>query len=269
MAAVRLLPRDEVDGWKARLRDGVQAAQDRQRHAIGVLLTANGLRWSSPVTKAPTTLWDQDTWAAAVAAELAPAARAVAGEILGNLRDRTASKPWRGLSDPTERMVALVTVRAVDAGPAVGSRLSAATALLAAAGGVRYGGITHPEATPTILDEYQARFAELDRMAGNIANAMSNQAIQLLAETATATESSVSYIWNCSMSNSRAGHVDADGQPQPAGNAFDVDGEALLYPGDPDGSDENVMNCQCWLEVEGVDLSRDFEASLLDFEPGD
>lgn len=269
MAPVRLLPRDEVDGWKAQIRDGCQAAQDRQRHAIGVLLTAHGLKWSSPVTKAPTTLWDQDTWAAAVAAELAPAARAVAGEILGNLRGRTTGKPWRGLPDPVEQMVGLVTIRAVEAGPALGSRLSAATAILAAAGGVRYGGVTHPEAQPTILDEYQARFAELDRMAGNIANAMSNQAIQLLAETATATEPTVEYVWNCAMINSRPGHVDADGQTIPAGNLFDVDGEPLLYPGDPGGSDENVMNCQCWLEVEGLDLNRDFEASLADMVTAD
>lgn len=257
---VRFTTAREVEAWRAALLEGTQAAEDRQRATLGAVLRANGLTWRSPVTKAPPVLWDQDAWAAAVDAELAPVAATVAGEILGKLRDRTTATPWRGLPDPTARLVELVTSRAVQGGPSIGTRLSTASALLAA--GERYGGVVHPNAMPTILDEYQARFAELDRLASSVANTMSNAAIQLLAETASATESRVSYVWACSFSNSRRAHMEANGQAVPAGNTFDVDAEALMYPGDPAGSDGNVMNCQCWIEVDGVDLSRDFDASL-------
>ena len=41
------------------------------------------------------------------------------------------------------------------------------------------------------------------------------------------------------------GHADADGQTVPIGQAFDVDGEQLVYPGDPGGSPENTVQCRC------------------------
>lgn len=43
----------------------------------------------------------------------------------------------------------------------------------------------------------------------------------------------------------RDDHADADGQVVPMGAPFDVGGEPLLYPGDPSGSPENIINCRC------------------------
>ena len=43
----------------------------------------------------------------------------------------------------------------------------------------------------------------------------------------------------------RDDHADADGQVVAMGAPFEVGGESLLYPGDPDGSPENVINCRC------------------------
>lgn len=43
----------------------------------------------------------------------------------------------------------------------------------------------------------------------------------------------------------RPGHAAADGQTVPIGSPFDVDGETLLYPGDPGGSAENTIQCRC------------------------
>ena len=45
----------------------------------------------------------------------------------------------------------------------------------------------------------------------------------------------------------RDDHADADGQVVKMDEAFDVGGEDLDYPGDPDGSAENVINCRCTL----------------------
>lgn len=43
----------------------------------------------------------------------------------------------------------------------------------------------------------------------------------------------------------REAHVIADGQQVPKGAKFSVGGEYLTYPGDPDGSAENTINCRC------------------------
>lgn len=40
-------------------------------------------------------------------------------------------------------------------------------------------------------------------------------------------------------------HADADGQVAEVGQPFVVDGESLDYPGDPNGSPENIINCRC------------------------
>jgi SPP1 gp7 family putative phage head morphogenesis protein len=43
----------------------------------------------------------------------------------------------------------------------------------------------------------------------------------------------------------RPAHADADGEVAGINDGFDVDGETLEYPGDPNGSPENVINCRC------------------------
>jgi hypothetical protein len=45
--------------------------------------------------------------------------------------------------------------------------------------------------------------------------------------------------------NVRAAHEDADGQTVRVDQEFEVGGEKLSHPGDPDGSAENVINCHC------------------------
>jgi uncharacterized protein with gpF-like domain len=47
----------------------------------------------------------------------------------------------------------------------------------------------------------------------------------------------------------RMGHREADGQTVPVFMPFQVEGEALQFPGDPSGSPENVINCRCDLII--------------------
>ncbi len=47
----------------------------------------------------------------------------------------------------------------------------------------------------------------------------------------------------------RAAHLDANGQTVPLDRPFLVDGEHLMFPGDPDGSPGNVLNCRCRARV--------------------
>lgn len=45
--------------------------------------------------------------------------------------------------------------------------------------------------------------------------------------------------------NVRPAHLEANGQTVPVDEPFFVDGEELMYPGDPSGSPGNVINCHC------------------------
>lgn len=51
----------------------------------------------------------------------------------------------------------------------------------------------------------------------------------------------------------RDAHSEADGQVVDADQPFEVGGEELMYPGDPGGSPENVINCRCCIGY-NVDL---------------
>lgn len=53
----------------------------------------------------------------------------------------------------------------------------------------------------------------------------------------------------------REAHEEADGQIVDYDQPFEVDGEELMYPGDPSGSPENVINCRC----DAIDLPEGFE----------
>lgn len=50
----------------------------------------------------------------------------------------------------------------------------------------------------------------------------------------------------------RETHLEADGQTVPLDQPFEVGDDRLDYPGDPDGSDEEVCNCRCTVLFEPV-----------------
>jgi len=53
-------------------------------------------------------------------------------------------------------------------------------------------------------------------------------------------------IWVATLDgHTRDAHAGADGQEVPIDMPFNVGGEKLMYPGDPNGSAENVINCRC------------------------
>ena len=77
----------------------------------------------------------------------------------------------------------------------------------------------------------------------------SSQGISL--DVANQTDIPMKKVWLTSISDrTRDSHVDADGQTRALGEMFEVNGEAMEYPGDPSGSAENVINCRCVLGYE-------------------
>ena len=75
-------------------------------------------------------------------------------------------------------------------------------------------------------------------------------------------------VWNVTSSNPRPWHEEADQQEVPLDEPFLVMDEEMDYPGDPQGSAANVVNCLCQLtyninEPEENELSPEEEESAL------
>jgi hypothetical protein len=76
-----------------------------------------------------------------------------------------------------------------------------------------------------------------------LANGASLQSVQLLGADGPATKT-----WLATEDErTRETHADADGQEVPVDQPFQVGDDLLMYPGDPDGSDAEVINCRCTL----------------------
>jgi len=56
--------------------------------------------------------------------------------------------------------------------------------------------------------------------------------------------------WNTTSEKPREAHEDADGQTVPIDESFEVGGEDMDYPSDPNGSDWNTINCLCVLSYD-------------------
>lgn len=72
-------------------------------------------------------------------------------------------------------------------------------------------------------------------------------------------------VWLATIdSRTRDDHFQADGQRVPLDQPFDVGGEELEFPGDPDGPPEQTVNCRCtMLEVDAEDETPNTEDRQL------
>lgn len=69
-------------------------------------------------------------------------------------------------------------------------------------------------------------------------------------EQARVTGRQLRKVWNArDDSRVRMPHHQADGQTVPVWQPFQVNGESLMFPGDPTGSPENVINCRCSIRI--------------------
>lgn len=249
----RLVAPHEVTGWQRAVAEVMAAAQARMRSRVGAALDAHGLDWSSPSNSAAG-LWSQAEWNRVVDEVVEPVALDLAGEMFTRLRSRVNVKGAWGGKDDRRRVADLLVLRAKQGGQRVADAIAAPRAVTAA--GRTTPVVRHPDAQRTVADAYQMAFDQLNKLAESVASHMSQAAQQVLIDTAAKYEPLIQNVWCCSfVERSREAHMDADGQRQNAGVPFEVGGELLLYPGDPEGSDENTANCLCWLEVEELEVA--------------
>jgi len=114
----------------------------------------------------------------------------------------------------------------------------------------------------TILSDGAAQGLTAQEIAGNLNNNFEELTTgRAMTIARTETQGAYSYAaldaakdvapnwskeWATTSEKPRDAHDDADGQVvEDLEEPFDVGGEELMYPGDPSGSEENVINCQC------------------------
>lgn len=243
MAARRLVPQARVDAWEARLRAAADRALReqlvplrRQAEAAGLSLTAAG-RPGRPVLAALTGmalygLWAEERWARLVAQYVEPEAQAIEAEAAGLVSSAVPTAAAAGFA-ASGAMSSAVVGLAVGAGAAIGSRVADAA-----------GGSDPSTALSAVLT---TAGAILGGVVGAMAQAIANSVTSELGSYVTSTtqpQSSGTKTWNAMDDDrTREWHADADGDEVPVGEPFSVDGEDMMYPGDPDGSDENTINC--------------------------
>ena len=92
---------------------------------------------------------------------------------------------------------------------------------------------------------YQAR-----RVAQTERTRIQSQARNTAITEAKAMGIKVKQRWSARLINTRDTHLELDGIEHDVGVPFVLsDGDRLLFPGDPNGRAENVINCHCVLEI--------------------
>lgn len=106
--------------------------------------------------------------------------------------------------------------------------------------------LTKGEAERIIISVFEDSIVDKHRANTTVETEMT-RAISFGMQKALDMNGWMAKTWLCESGNSRDGHAHADGQTVPTQEPFLVGGEALMYPGDPEGSPNNVCGCQCMI----------------------
>ena len=108
-------------------------------------------------------------------------------------------------------------------------------------------GLTEAETGRRIVEAINSDSVAMSRLRSRIiARTETHNASQAASHLAAkATGLPTSKEWVTAGQRARDDHAEANGQIRPLDEPFDVGGEKLMYPGDPSGSPENVINCRC------------------------
>ena len=77
----------------------------------------------------------------------------------------------------------------------------------------------------------------------------------------------ISYVWSAALDmRTRPAHRQLDGQRRNLGEPFEVDGEEIMYPGDPSAPGYLVYNCRCVLVRQVKGYEYDIRDDYTDYE---
>lgn len=260
MTPRRLIPKADVDYWELQLRKAVKASLDDMRLSVRATMVRSGLRAPTALVAASQrhkrlvappglglTVWQAQDWATAVQTNVAPVAASVGALANAQAQNAVPTHLAWGMPTTAPSIANTITGIAIGSGVYLGQRLNA-----------NVGQADDPD------DAADQVFDTSENIVGGVVGAGAQMGANLsiaaaalyvvssgLGSTAAANPTQ---SWNAVDDEAtREAHADADGQVVTVGDTFTVDGEDLAFPGDPAGSDENTLNCRCWLEVDGLD----------------
>jgi len=252
MAKRRIVPARIVAVHEANLRKAVRQALRRQLTDVERRMAAAGhplhLTAAAPqryrtggglLTGTPTVPWTPTAWTTAVTATVKPAATAAGHDLIAAAALALGALAWGWATSGTP--AGQITSSAQAAGAWIGTRVNEA----AAAAATPAQAVSDVLSTATAILGDRAGYGVLAQ-----ANALTVDA--LAYSMRYAGESGTVVTWNAvGDDRTRPDHMDATGQEVAPGEPFTVGGELLMYPGDPNGSDEQTINCRCWLTSTG------------------
>jgi hypothetical protein len=254
MTAQRLVPERYVTEAEQQLRAAVGRALDRQLQAMNTRLREHGqgsLTAASHKNQATAmatgavavpNLWNPDQWQDNVQSEVAPVAAAVVVGILGAaLAGMSLHSLWGG-RDTSQQTADAITARAEGLGAGIGDRVNAAA--MDSPEGVVVGVNAELASAAGILGDGVGAMAET--AATMATNDVANSVLALDAPAYL----SASKTWN-NQGDDRVRETHQDVADVAINEYFDVGG-GMVGPGDPQGPDEEVINCRCWMTVDGL-----------------
>lgn len=247
MTPRRLIPTSLVDRWETELTAaGVAAVAEMHTHVLSAL-RSHGITMPTAMVAATKkqvavgigvglSVWGASRWLSAVQTHIAPVANRVAGEAVQAAQDAVPASDTFGMPNAAPAIAAGLAAGATAAGVYIGSRLNQDIASATDPG----------QAAADVFDTAgDIVGGQMGAAAEGTSNAASSAVTSYLSSVMSpAVTTGATQTWNAvGDDNTRPDHMDADGQEVNLGEPFDVGGEQLLYPGDPQGSDEQTINC--------------------------
>jgi hypothetical protein len=254
MAGRRLVPPELVDEWELQLRRAVNLAMaDMQREvnrtlhvSRGTALVAAGPRPAGVAAS----VWSVDYWTNLVHKHIAVVAGAVGvGAVAAARKSMPKGATYGFPASSTEAQIKQMLVdRSLASGAYMGERLNGD--LLAA---------PSPAAQVKALVNFWNTAATIQGdVVGSSANGAAGMAEYTALGFAGATQGAfpgATRNWaDFGDDKVRDGHHATDVDPVGLNESFVVNGESLMFPQDPEGSDGNTINCRCHVETDGVDV---------------
>lgn len=107
----------------------------------------------------------------------------------------------------------------------------------------RDANLTNREIAKKLKDVGSFSSARAKRIAQTETHSIANHSVQSAMET---TNIKMEKEWLAAFdARTRATHIEANGQRVAMNADFIINGESLRYPGDPNGSSGNIINCRC------------------------
>lgn len=237
----RVIAATRLARWERDVARAVQAALDRQRkHVLAALRSTYG-HHAHLVASVPPDAFDLNTWSDDMGAQVTKAATGIFAEIRATTAAKFLTQPGElpeiDLTSRLDRLLGEMQGLGPDTSTAIGSTLTQ---------GVGLG-----ESIDKLAGRVQSVFDSSDSRATLIArtevvgasNSLSFDFGQAIHDTGTIA---LQRTWLATLDErTRPDHADADGQTvEGYDTPFDVGGEELMYPGDENGSPEQVANCR-------------------------